>query len=309
MKQTFDPLHDLKEGAVLLGLGDLPFDDRTDGHRLHEPFPRVLLQLPQGEGDARLLGVELDHLHGDLFPQLQDVCHLGHAIPRQLRDVNQSIGSADVHERSIAGDARDRPLDRSPGLEPAEELFPLARAILVLGSLLADDEPVALSVDLENLHGDPLADQRLQAARVSARDLARGQEASQAEDVDDQAALVLLANVGVDNRPVRLLLSGDDPRRLRPRPAQAEDHVSFFVLRLEDIDLDLVARLEPDRVHVTTVAELLARDDPFGLRPDIDQHLVRVDSHHDSIDDVPVVRGLEGLLVVMEVVLHRHRVS
>src|SRR4029077_814709 len=69
VKQALDAGHDLKEGAVLLGLGDLALHDRADGHRLNELLPGVLLELPERKRDARLLGVELDHLHGDLVPQ------------------------------------------------------------------------------------------------------------------------------------------------------------------------------------------------------------------------------------------------
>ena len=52
-----------------------------------------------------------------------------------------------------------------------EQVLALACAILILGRLLADDEPIPLAVDLQDLDGDPLADQRLQAAGVSPRHL------------------------------------------------------------------------------------------------------------------------------------------
>src|SRR5207249_6208545 len=103
---------------------------------------------------------------------------------------------------AVARDARHRALDDSPGGQAAEQLLALARAVLILRRLLADDQPVPLAVDLENLDGDALADQRLQRARVRPGDLRRGQEPAQAKDVHDQAALVLLADVGVDDRSV-----------------------------------------------------------------------------------------------------------
>jgi hypothetical protein len=77
--------------------------------------------------------------------------------------------------------------------------------------------------------------------------------------------------------------------------------------RLQDVDLDLVAGLQPDGVDVSAQAELLARDNPFRLRSDINQDFVRIDSYDNPIHDVPVVGGFEGLLVIVEVVLHRHR--
>src|SRR5260370_9058628 len=98
---------------------------------------------------------------------MKNIGHLGDAIQGQLGDVDQPVGSADVHESSVAGDAGDRALDGGPGLKPAEQLLALACAILVLGGFLADDEAVGLAVYLENLHRAPLAAQRLPAPPVS----------------------------------------------------------------------------------------------------------------------------------------------
>jgi len=220
--------------------------------------------------------------------------------------VDEAVRTADVDECAIAGDSGDGALHRAPGLQPAEKLLALARAVLVLRRLLADDQPVPLAVDLEDLDRDALADQRLEAAGIGTRHLARRQEATQAEDVDDQTTLVLLAHVGVDHGSVGLLLRGHDPGRLGTRAAQAEDDVAFLVLGLKDVDLDLVAGLELG-IHVSAQSELLARDDAFGLGPDVDEDLVRVDSYDDPIHDVPVVGGFEGLLLEVEVVLHGHR--
>ena len=221
--------------------------------------------------------------------------------------MDEPVGAADVDKRAVAGDAGHGALDCGSRLQAAEQVLALACAILILRSFLTNDQPVALSVDLEDLDRDALADQRLQAAGVCARHLARGQEAAQPEDIDDQATLVLFANVGVDHRAVGLLLGSHDPGRLRPRPAQAEDDVALFVLWLEHVDLDVVARLETDRIDLTAQAKLLAGDDSFGLGADVDQDLVRVDPDNDPIHDIAMVGGLEGLHVIVEVVLHGHR--
>src|SRR5204862_6233717 len=100
--------------------------------------------------------------------------------------------AADVDEGAVAGDPRHGPLHGGAGLEPDEELFALACTVLVLRRLLADDQPVALAVDLEDLDRDPLADERFEAARARARHLARAQEPAQAEAVAVQPAIVLL---------------------------------------------------------------------------------------------------------------------
>src|SRR5439155_1470888 len=114
--------------------------DRADRHRLDEPLPWILLQLAKGQRDACLLRVELDHLDGDLLAQLEDIGDLGHTVPGKLGDVDEAVRTADVDERAVAGDSGDGALHRAPGLQPAEELLALARAVLVLRRLLADDQ-------------------------------------------------------------------------------------------------------------------------------------------------------------------------
>src|SRR3982074_3043858 len=150
--------------------------------------------------------------------------------------MDQAIRAADVDESAIARDAGNVSLHRGPGREAAEQVLALACAILVLRRLLADDQPVALPVDLEDLAWEALPDQRLESSGVGAAHLARGQEPSQAEDVDDQPTLVLLADVGIDDRAFGLLVGRHQPGRLGSRPAKAEDDVPLFVLRLPDAD-------------------------------------------------------------------------
>ncbi len=85
--------------------------------------------------------------------------------------MDQAIGPTDVDEGAIGGQAGHRALHGVADAEPAEEVVAPPGAVLILGGLLADDEPVALAVDLEDLHRDPLADQLLEVSRVGAGNL------------------------------------------------------------------------------------------------------------------------------------------
>ncbi len=93
-----------------------------------------------------------------------------------------------------------------------------------------------------------------------------------------------------------LLFGGDQPGRLGSSAPEAEDDVALLVLRLEDVDLDVV----PGRqllVGISAKTELLARDDPLGLRSDVDEHLVGVNPYYHAVDDVSVLRSAERLLI------------
>src|SRR5207245_11330425 len=104
------------------------------------------------------------------------------------------------------------------------------------------------------------------------------QEPTQAEHVDDQAALVLLADVGLDHRPVGLLLRRHKPGGLGASPPEAEDDVALLVLRLEHEHLDLVARFETERVDLAAQSKLFARDHAVSLAADLDQRLIRLNT-------------------------------
>ncbi|CAM5347373.1 hypothetical protein SALBM217S_01639 [Streptomyces griseoloalbus] len=65
----------------------------------------------------------------------------------------------------------------------------------------------------------------------------------------------------------------------------------------KDQGLDLVADGDDlVRVDVVLDRELSARDDTFGLVPDVEQDLVPVDLHDDAVDDVAVVEVLDRLV-------------
>ena len=178
------------------------------------------------------------------------------AVPAELADVDQAVGAAEVDEGAVGGEAADAALDHVADLELLEELLALAGAVLVHRRLLADDEAVALAVDLEDLDLDLLAQQLLGGVGELAADLAGGQEAAQAEHVDDQAALVLLADLGLDDLAGLLALGGLGPDALGLGAAQRQDDVAVLVLGLEDVDLDLVALVQLDRVGVAAHPQL-----------------------------------------------------
>src|SRR5207302_10664099 len=101
VEKAFDAVADLADGGVLLDLRDLPLADGAGRKPLLDVVPRVLPQLPEAEGDARCLRVELDDLDANVLTDLEDIAHIGHAVPGELGDMDEAIRRAQVDERAI----------------------------------------------------------------------------------------------------------------------------------------------------------------------------------------------------------------
>src|SRR5207302_1833065 len=287
VEQAFDPVADLQEGAVFLDLGDFALHDGAGREPLLDVIPRVLAKLAKAEGDARGVGVELDDLDPNILADLQNIGDIRHPVPGELRDVDQAVGGPQVDESPVGRQPGHLALDLVADLELLEELAALAGAVLVEGGLLADDQAVALAIDLEDLYPDTLADQLLKIRAVGARDLGGRQEAAQPQDVDDQTALVLLADLGVHHLAGDLLILRLQPDGLGPGAAQREDDVAVLILRLEDEHFDAIAGMQVGRSGLFG-AQLPAGNHALRLRADIDQDLVGIDPDDNAVDDVAV---------------------
>src|SRR2546428_535443 len=194
---------------------------------------------------------------------------------------------ADLEEGAVLLDLRDLPLDDGAGWESLFDVVPGILAQLAEAERDARCLRVELAVDLEDLHADALADLLLEVRAVGAGDLGLRHEAAHAQHVDDQAALVLLADLGVHHLAGGLLILRLDPDGLGAGAAQRQDDVAVLVFRLQHEDLDMVAGMQVGRSRLTG-PQLAAGDDPLRFRADIDQYFVGIDPDDDTVDDVTV---------------------
>src|SRR5438270_5042774 len=263
VQEALDPVADLQEGTVFLDLRHLALHQGTRREALLDVIPRIFTELAQAERDAGGVRIQLDDLDPNVLTHLQDVGHVGDPVPGQLRNVDQAVRGAQIDEGAVGGETRHLALDLVADLELAEELLALAGAVFIEGRLLADDEAVALTVDLEDLDPDPLTDQLLESGGIGPGNLRGGEEATQAEDIDDQAALVLLADLGFEHLAGGLLLLRLDPDRFGARAPEGEDDVAVFVLGLEHEDLDMVPGMQVGSAAGVPSPQLTAGDHAF----------------------------------------------
>jgi len=316
--QTFEALADPYEGAEVHQLGDRTVDHIADLEVSDGRLPRIGLEATDRQADPTPLVVDVDDLGLNLVADL--VARLGvvDLVPRELALVDEAVDAAEVDEDAERRDRPDAAGDLLSHLEAAEQLVPLFAALFVESDLLGQDEPVGLAVDLEDLEAELAADVRLQLLRdllggVSrllvlratreVHDLGDRHEAADAA-VDDQAALVVVDDRGVDDRAGLELLLHRAPLALKTGAAEREDHVALRGLRLQHVHEHNVADGELRSGLGIAAEELAVADHALGLRADVDQDLILVDPDDGALDDVSMLEALDVRVLLGEELLH-----
>ena len=319
MDQPFEPVAYPNKGPEVDEFCDGSIDHVADVEVGDRRMPRVGLEPTDGQADPTTLQVDVDDLGLDLLADAITGFGVVDLVPRQLALVNQAVDPAEIDEHPKRRDRANSAVDLLPNLEAAEEFVALFAALLVQRDLLGQDQPVRLAVDLEDLEPELAADERHQLlgdllggiARLvvlgSAGEVHNLADRHEAADpaIDDQAALVVVDDRGVDDDPRLELLLHGAPLALEASPAQRQDHMALGRLWLQHIDKDRVANVERRLAFAVTTKQLAIADDALALRPDIDEDLVLVDPHHLALDNVAVLEALDVRVLLGEELLHR----
>jgi hypothetical protein len=105
--QAFDAGFDFDERTVVGQVRHLAEQPRALRIAPCDADPRVFAELLQAERYAVLLGIELEHLRGDFVADVDDFGRVLHAPPCEVRDVQQPVDPAEIHERAVIGDVLD----------------------------------------------------------------------------------------------------------------------------------------------------------------------------------------------------------
>ena len=120
-------------------------DKRTEGHQLGHPavdqlthlvgagelLPWVLLGRLERQADPLPVKVDLEDLHLDLVTDRHHRRRMVNVLPRQLRNVDETVHAAEVDERTEVHHRGHDTLANLAGLEVGEEAF----ALFLLGLL------------------------------------------------------------------------------------------------------------------------------------------------------------------------------
>lgn len=226
-------------------------------------------------------------------------------LPGQLGDVHEAVHATQVDERTEVDDRRDDTLADLTLVQVVQERGARLRLRLLEQRAAAQDDVVAVLVELEDLRFDLLAEVRREVADAAQLDERSREEATEA-DVDDESTLDDLDDRTGDDAVVLLDLLDVSPGTLVLCALLGEDQTAFLVLLLENEGLDQIADSD-DLVGVDVVLdrELTRGDDTLGLVADIEEDLIAVDLDDRAFDDVAVVEELQGLLDRGQEVLSR----
>src|SRR6185369_15217635 len=302
---------------------DRSVDDVADVEIGHRRMPRIRLEAADRQRDPTALVVDVDDLGLDLVADLVAGLGVVDLVPRELALVDEAVDPAKVDEHAERSNRANGAADLLADLEAAEQLVALLAALLVERDLLRQDEPVRLAVDLEDLQAELAADERHQLLRDllsgvarlvvlgparEVHDLADRHEAANAA-IDDQAALVVVDDRGLDDDAGLELLLHRTPLALEAGAPQGQDRMALLRLGLKDVHEDGVAdRQLWLRLGVTAV-ELAIADDALGLRADVDEDLVLVDPDDGALDNVAVLEALDVRVLLREQLFHRRRLG
>ena len=156
MHQAFDALLDLDETAVVAMLVTLP-NRRCGRIAPGNGFPRIRTELLHAERHAVLVAVETQDLDLDLVADGDDLGRVLDPLPGHVRDVQQAVDAAEVHEGAVVREVLDDALDDRAFLERREQRLALGAVLGLDDGAAGYDDVVPPPVQLMTLNSEFLA--------------------------------------------------------------------------------------------------------------------------------------------------------
>src|SRR5438477_478138 len=294
--QALDSAFYFHECAVVGEVRDLAEKARALRIAAGNANPRILAELLQAKRDAVFLGVELEHLGGDLVADIQHFGRMLHAPPGEIGEVQQAVDAAEVDERAVVGDVLDDALDGGAFLQRGEQLLALGTRGLLEHRAARHDHVVPLAVELDDLELHLLALVGRGVLHRAQIDQRARQESANALGHDGESALHLAGDDALHLLAVLERFLELEPRRHALRLVARQARGAETVLQCLDRDADEIAGLHVDLAGI--VAELVGWNDAFGFQPGVHHHEVVIHREHlggDHLADAHLL-AIEALL-------------
>ncbi len=274
--KTLDAFFDLNESAVGHEIGDLALDLLANRKALFETIPGVGLKLFETKRDTLLVLVDLEDDNREAVAWLDGLARVRETCPGHVGDVEKSVDAIEIEEGSEVGDVLDGTFDLVTGAHGSEELLASLTALGLDEFAAAEDDVLAILVQLDDLEVVGVSDKLGEILRRIDIHLRSGEESLDA-DIDDETTLDDGFDASLDDalgleqlddlRPVLTLgslLLGED------------DHSEVVFETLEE-NLDLVTDLD-----FLGIVEFRSGNHTFGLVSDVDEEFLGA-----LLEDVP----------------------
>ncbi len=233
----------------------------------------------EAEADAFLFLVHVENDHVQFLADLQNFRRMAEATPAHVRDMQQTVQAVQINERAEIRDVLDRALADVARRHLGQQLPALLIALGLDQFTAAQNDVLALLVDLDDLEFVAVADVGLEVLGSDDVELRRGQEGFHA-DIDDEAAL----DDGLDlaHDAAAFVANGEDafPVLLEFGLLVGEDDGAFLVFELFNENIDLLTDLD-----LLDVNKFIVGDDAFALIADVHEDFFRTDFDDGAFDD------------------------
>ena len=274
--ESLNAVLELHESAVGHKVRDLALDLLADREALIDALPGIGLELLEAEADALLVLVDLEDHHGKAVAGLDGLARMGEAGPGHVGDVEESVDAVQIKEGAEVGDVLHRTLDLVSGTHGAEELLASFAALGLDELAAAEDDVLAVLVELHDLEIVGVADEGGEVLRWIDVDLGSGEEGLDA-DVDDETTLHDGFDAALDDAFGLEQLDDLGPVLALGGLLLGEDDHALVVFEALEENLDLVTDLDFLRV-----VEFGCGNHTLGLVADVDEEFLGA-----LLEDVP----------------------
>ena len=192
MDQTINVLHNLSKCAEGHELNDLDGCYIANSVLVGEHLPGIILALSVAERDLLLLCIQSDNEYFDSLADFQNVRGMTDSVPGQLGDVNHTVNTADINKCAVAGEGLDNALVLVADSDGLPDLCLSLTASLIAQLLDGTDYTATCAVDLGDADLVGCLHHSVKGSILGQAGLACGDEYSDAQNVSDYAALVLI---------------------------------------------------------------------------------------------------------------------
>ena len=130
---------------------------------------------------------------------MRPLVRIVYAAPREVGDVDETVQTAEIDERTVGNDVLDSTFEDLADFEAADDFGLLGFDFSLDERLVGDDDVLVVVVDLDDLELHGLANIDVEVADLLDVDLGTGQEGFDAEDIDDETAFGLAFHVAGDD--------------------------------------------------------------------------------------------------------------
>ena len=290
--QPLDALFQLHKRAVVGDAHHLAPHLFSDRIFLLHVLPRIGRQLLQSQRNPVPFGLVVEDLHLQLISDSDQLRGMTHPAPRHVRDVEQSIYTAQINEGSEVGDVLHHATSNLAHLQLRQDLFPPAFALLLQYHPPGHHDIAAAFVQFDDLERKNLADELIEVLHLTDVNLRTRQKRLHPHQIYDNAALDPSGQASFDHLAPFVRLPDPIPNPHEIGLLLGEDHLAFLILHVFQVHVHLIAYLD-----VFPAAELFDGNGAFRLETDIDHHVVLGEPKDGSRDDFPLDDALHGLVV------------